>query len=27
MGVPSITKIDVAPVSVIACNISMSMFA
>ncbi len=27
MGVPSITKIDVAPVSAIACNTSMSMFA
>ncbi len=27
MGVPSITKKDVAPVSAIACNTSMSMFA
>jgi hypothetical protein len=27
MGMPSITKIDVAPVSTIACNTSMSMFA
>ncbi len=27
MGMPSITKIDVAPVSAIACDTSMSMFA
>ncbi len=27
MGVPSITKIDVAPVSMIACDTSMNMFA